>query len=148
MDRGLCAKVLLMSVVEYGDKLGEDFGDDQAKELKELARRLAMLLGMDGQKNRHVIVQVHKQGIYLALGKEKNRLKLLVGLAEFSGKILMQDRTNVANFFDQEFEKSGLEEVEEVRTYRNSLHRALKEQRGLNEPVFLDYLMTCLMFNS
>ena len=128
MDRGLCAQVLLMSVVEYGDKLGEDFGDDQAKELKELARRLAMLLGMDGQKNRHVIVQVHKQGIYLALGKEKNRLKLLVGLAEFSGKILMQDRSNVANFFDREFEKSGLEEVEEVRTYRNSLHRALKEQ--------------------
>ena len=128
MDRGLCAKLLLMSVVEYGDKLGEDFGDDQAKELKELARRLAMLLGMDGQKNRHVIVQVHKQGIYLALGKEKNRLKLLVGLAEFSGKILMQDRSNVANFFDREFEKSGLEEVEEVRTYRNSLHRALKEQ--------------------
>ena len=128
MDRGLCAKVLLMSVVEYGDELGEDFGDDQAKELKELARRLAMLLGMDGQKNRHVIVQVHKQGIYLALGQEKNRLKLLVGLAEFSGKILMQDRSNVANFFDREFEKSGLEEVEEVRTYRNSLHRALKEQ--------------------
>lgn len=128
MDRGLCAQVLLMSVVEYGDELGEDFGDDQAKELKELARRLAMLLGMDGQKNRHVIVQVHKQGIYLALGKEKNRLKLLVGLAEFSGKILMQDRSNVANFFDREFEKSGLEEVEEVRTYRNSLHRALKEQ--------------------
>ena len=128
MDRGLCAQVLLMSVVEYGDELGEDFGDDQAKELKELARRLAMLLGMDGQKNRHAIVQVHKQGIYLALGKEKNRLKLLVGLAEFSGKILMQDRSNVANFFDREFEKSGLEEVEEVRTYRNSLHRALKEQ--------------------
>lgn len=128
MDRGLCAQVLLMSVVEYGDELGEDYGDDQAKELKELARRLAMLLGMDGQKNRHVIVQVHKQGIYLALGKEKNRLKLLVGLAEFSGKILMQDRSNVANFFDREFEKSGLEEVEEVRTYRNSLHRALKEQ--------------------
>ena len=128
MDRGLCAKLLLMSVVEYGDKLGEDFGDDQAKELKELARRLAMLLGMDGQKNRHVIVQVHKQGIYLALGQEKNRLKLLVGLAEFSGKILMQDRSNVANFFNREFDKSGLEEVEEVRTYRNSLHRALKEQ--------------------
>ena len=40
MDRGLCARLLLMSVVEFGDK----FEGDNDDELRKLARRLAMLL--------------------------------------------------------------------------------------------------------
>jgi len=121
MDRGLCARLLLMSVVEFGDK----FEGDNDDELRKLARRLAMLLGLDGQKNRQAIIQIHKQGISLALGQEKDRLKLLVGLAEFSGKILIQDRPAVLKFFNRELVKSGLDEVEEIVTYRNSLQRVL-----------------------
>ena len=76
-----------MTVVQYGDMFNWRF-DDEAKGMKELARRLAMLLGLDGQKNRQAIVQLHKQGLSLALGQDTDRRKLLLGLAEFSGKIL------------------------------------------------------------
>jgi len=128
-SREICAKVLLMAVVKYGDVLNWEF-EDEAKGMKELARRLAMLLGLDGQKNRQAIVQLHKQGIYLALEQGRDRRQLLLGLAEFSGRVLKQDRAAVVNYFNREVKKYGINEEDCVIAYRSSLQMATTEPVG------------------
>ena len=121
VNRAMCARVMLMALVEHFDKTEGDMNEELVKEMKEFARRLSMLLGLDGPKNRQAVVLIHKEGIQMALGQEKDRVKMLLGIAEFSGKIVKQDRQLVVNFFSREVQKCGIDEVGAVVIYRNSL---------------------------
>ena len=82
-NRTMCARVMLMALVEHFDKTEGDMNEELVKEMKELARRLSMLLGLDGPKNRQAVVLIHKEGIQMALGQEKARVKMLLGIADF-----------------------------------------------------------------
>jgi hypothetical protein len=119
---------MLMCLVENMDKIEGDISVDQLKEEKELARRLAMLLGLDGQKNRLAVVLIHKEGIQIALGQERDRCKLMLVLAEFSGKLLKQDRQLMVEFLNREVVRCQRKEQEEVVIYRNAL---LGVERGV-----------------
>jgi hypothetical protein len=120
-SRTLCARVIIMALVETFDKLEGEVSAEQLKEMKELARRLAMMLGLDMQKNRQAAVLIHREGIQIALGQDRDRVKLLLVITEFSGKVMKQDRLRVVEFFNKEVSKGRVGEVEEVVTYRNSL---------------------------
>ena len=114
---------MLICLVENLDKVEGEISSEHLNEEKQLARRLALLLGLDGIKNREAVAMMHKQGIQMALGNGRQRVKLLVVLAEFSGKLLKQDRRVVVEFLDREVARNQEEEWEEVAMYRNSLQR-------------------------
>ena len=120
-SRTMCARVIIMALVETFDKIEGEVRGEQLKEMKELARRLAMLLGLDMQKNRQAAVEIHREGIQIALGQERDRVKLLLVITEFSGKVMKQDRQRVVEYLNREVSKGRVGEVDEVVTYRNSL---------------------------
>ena len=101
----------------------------ELEEEKQLARRLALLLGLDGMKNREAVVLIHKEGLQMALGQGRERVKLLFMLAEFSVKLIEQDRRVVVKFLDSLLGKCRVKEweVEEVAMYRNSLQGEQKD---------------------
>ena len=90
----MCARIMLAALVEHFDKT-----------------KLSMLLGLDCPKNRQAV----------ALGQEKDRVKLLLGIAEFSLNIFNEDRHLVVKLFNREVEKCGIDKLEEVVTDRNIL---------------------------
>ena len=103
------------------DKVEGEITEDQLNEEKELARRLSLMLGLDGVRNRDAMVLIHREGIQMALGQGREMVKLLVVLAEFSGKVLKQDRQVVVEYLNMEVARCQGEEWEEVVIYRNSL---------------------------
>ena len=117
----MCARVMVMCLVENMDKVEGEITEDQLNEEKELARRLSLMLGLDGVRNRDAMVLIHREGIQMALGQGREMVKLLVVLAEFSGKVLKQDRQVVVEYLNREVARCQGEEWEEVVIYRNSL---------------------------
>eukprot|EP00092_Neocalanus_flemingeri_P001273 GFUD01001359.1.p1 GENE.GFUD01001359.1~~GFUD01001359.1.p1 ORF type:complete len:991 (+),score=345.98 GFUD01001359.1:84-3056(+) len=120
-NRPLCARVMLMCLVENFNKTDMEADTDKLYEQRELARRMSLMLGLDGKRNREAMALIHREGIQMALGQGTKMMKLFVVLAEFSGKVLKQDRMVVVEFLDREMGRSNLEESEEVIIYRNSL---------------------------
>ena len=126
-DRTMCGRVMLMCLVENMEKVEGAITVDQVNEEKELARRLAMMLGLDGTKNRDAIIFIHKEGIKIAFRNGQEMTKLLLVLAEFSTKVLKQDKQKVLKYFMKEVKKVNGEEREEVEIYRNSLQGEVRE---------------------
>ena len=120
-SRTMCARVMVMCLVENMDKVVGEITEDQLNEEKELARRLSLMLGLDGVRNRDAMVLIHREGIQMALGQGREMVKLLVVLAEFSGKVLKQDRQVVVEYLNREAARCQGEEWKEVVIYRNSL---------------------------
>ncbi|XP_059050787.1 cohesin subunit SA-1 [Achroia grisella] len=96
-------------------------------ELKELAKRFAVMFGLDAVKNREALTALHRAGIAFA-ALEPGRappphLLFLEPLAEFSGKLLRQDKRQVLKFLDSRIQHSVQwgEEWAPLTAYRNSL---------------------------
>merc|ERR1719186_1999682 len=87
------ARAMLNCLVDNLDKIEGEVSVKQLEEEKQLARRLALVLGLDGMKNREAVVLIHKEGLQMALGQGRERVKLLFMLAEFSVKLIEQDRS-------------------------------------------------------
>lgn len=64
-------------------------------ELKELAKRFAVMFGLDAVKNREALTALHRAGIAFAAADVPRSLLFLEPLAEFSGKLLRQDKRTV-----------------------------------------------------
>ncbi|XP_052741649.1 cohesin subunit SA-1 isoform X2 [Bicyclus anynana] len=106
-------------------------------ELKELAKRFAVMFGLDAVKNREALTALHRAGVaYAALeaGEAGDgpppRLLFLEPLAEFSGKLLRQDKRAVLKFAEARF--SGAQWGEDwapLLAYRQSLLTDAPEER-------------------
>ncbi|XP_060802717.1 cohesin subunit SA-1 [Amyelois transitella] len=97
-------------------------------ELKELAKRFSVMFGLDAVKNREALTALHRAGIVFAalesspLGPPQNLL-FLEPLAEFSNKLLRQDKRQVLKFLDARisYSMSWGELGAPLTAYRNSL---------------------------
>ncbi|CAH0694379.1 unnamed protein product [Spodoptera exigua] len=75
-------------------------------ELKELAKRFSVMFGLDAVKNREALTALHRAGIAFAALEQAGgsgpppRLLFLEALAEFSGKLLRQDKRHVLRCLD------------------------------------------------
>jgi len=104
--------------------------------LKELAKRFALSFGLDALKNREAVAQLHREGILVAVTPMDNpndptpgaaplNLPFLEILAEFTNKLLKQDKKVVLNYLDrrigQGMPSSHGEDWQPLVLYRNSL---------------------------
>jgi len=102
--------------------------------LKELAKRFALSFGLDALKNREAVAQLHREGILVAVTPMENpsdptgpppNLPFLEILAEFTNKLLKQDKKVVLNYLDrrigQGMPSSQGEDWQPLVLYRNTL---------------------------
>ncbi|KAH9630205.1 hypothetical protein HF086_010711 [Spodoptera exigua] len=74
--------------------------------LQELAKRFSVMFGLDAVKNREALTALHRAGIAFAALEQAGgsgpppRLLFLEALAEFSGKLLRQDKRHVLRCLD------------------------------------------------
>lgn len=75
--------------------------------LQELAKRFSVMFGLDAVKNREALTALHRAGIAFAALEAPGggsgpppRLLFLEALAEFSGKLLRQDKRHVLRCLD------------------------------------------------
>ncbi|CAG9087040.1 unnamed protein product [Plutella xylostella] len=97
------------------------------QELKELAKRFSVMFGLDAMKNREALTALHRAGISFAAidaqAQVKPNLLFLEALAEFSNKLLRQDKRAVLKFLDSRL-PSNLNwgpEWAPLQAYRTSL---------------------------
>ncbi len=101
---------------------------------QELAKRFALSFGLDALKNREAITALHRDGILFATNPLENpidptgpppNLAILEILAEFTNKLLKQDKRMVLQFLDRiltmGMPSSRGEEWQPLLLYRNSL---------------------------
>ncbi|KAG8430951.1 hypothetical protein GDO86_019672 [Hymenochirus boettgeri] len=80
---------------------------DSFIEIRELARRFALLFGPGQMRNRHDMVLLHKEGIKFSIWNKKTpawspqNLLFLDVLSEFSHKLLRQDKSALLKYLDE-----------------------------------------------
>ena len=90
-DRVLCGRVMVEALVEGLAGLGVvDRATREFAALRELARRLALGLGVEVRRNREAVAGLHRAGIQAAAGRAG--APLLELLREFTGRLAPQDR--------------------------------------------------------
>ena len=130
---------MLLSLISVYKELQENAEDNvvsksaqEFTELKELAKRFALSLGLDAVKNREPIIAVHRAGILFAVQEipddptaAPTRLLFLEILNEFTCKLLKQDKKVVLSFLDRRIApgmpSSRSEEWQPLVAYRNAL---------------------------
>nr|CAH0108959.1 unnamed protein product [Daphnia galeata] len=135
-----CARTMILSLSVLFRDLSRDTGsriDRQSEEfvsVKELAKRFALSFGLDALKNREAITALHRDAILFATnplenpndptGPPPNLAFLEIG-AEFTNKLLKQDKRMVLQFLDRiltmGMPSSRGEEWQPLLLYRNSL---------------------------
>ncbi|XP_053606928.1 cohesin subunit SA-1 isoform X2 [Plodia interpunctella] len=104
-------------------------------ELKELAKRFSVMFGLDLVKNREALTALHRAGIVFAALETgvspPLNLSFLEPLAEFSNKLLRQDKRQVLKFLDSRISYSinWGELGAPLTLYRNSLLTEGAEER-------------------
>ncbi|XP_048885793.1 cohesin subunit SA-3 isoform X2 [Brienomyrus brachyistius] len=106
------AKTLCLSLRQLYSELPWELGEEEVyaspefKEMRELARRLAMTFGVDLQRVRKPLASLHKDGIQFSLQGVGNTERLprnllfLEILSEFSYKLLPPDRAELSGFLE------------------------------------------------
>ncbi|XP_066268081.1 cohesin subunit SA-1-like isoform X2 [Branchiostoma lanceolatum] len=102
--------------------------------IKELARRFSLTFGLDPVKTRQAVAEIHKEGIVFAItplddpnDKEgpPPYLSFLEILAEFSPKVMKQDRKTILNYLESKLRPGMINKTDDpwlpLLTYRNSL---------------------------
>ncbi|EFX88480.1 putative stromalin antigen protein, SA-D [Daphnia pulex] len=134
-----CARTMVLSLSMLFRDLSRDAGSriDRQSEgffsVKELAKRFALSFGLDAVKNREAITALHRDAILFATNPPKNpndptgpppNLAFLEIAAEFTKKLLKQDKRTVLQFLDRltvERHSSRGREWEPLMLYRNPL---------------------------
>jgi cohesin complex subunit SA-1/2 len=97
------AKTLALSLTQLYRELREeqpvvDRSSESFRSIKELARRFSLSFGLDQVKNREAVAAMHKEGIQFVVNTTS--FAFLEILAEFSGKLMKQDKKVVLAYLD------------------------------------------------
>ncbi|XP_026325154.1 cohesin subunit SA-1 isoform X2 [Hyposmocoma kahamanoa] len=109
----------------------------EMQELKELAKRFSVMFGLDLVKNREALTALHRAGIAFAAldapaAAPGPNLQFLDALAEFSNKLLRQDKRHVLKFLESRFALGAVswgEEWAALSSYRASLLADAPDER-------------------
>ncbi|KAK0092308.1 hypothetical protein PV326_001714 [Microctonus aethiopoides] len=129
----LSLNILYNEIVAEKEKVNRN--SEEFTAIKELAKRFALSFGLDAVKNREAITALHRSGVLFAITPPDNveldptgpppNLPYLEILAEFTNKLLKQDKRVVLNFLDKRLQagmpSSRGEDWQPLLLYRNSL---------------------------
>jgi len=139
INKVMTAKTLAMSLTQLFKELQHDQsyqverGSEPFQAIKELARRFSLSFGLDQVKNRDAVAAMHKEGIVFGLGSHDNphmangapaNVAFLEILAEFTSKLMRQDKKTVLAFLDKYISGLHVEDTETwspLMTYRSGL---------------------------
>ncbi|XP_029113462.1 cohesin subunit SA-1 isoform X2 [Scleropages formosus] len=128
----LSAKTVCLSLQQLYSQLPWEQGEERVRfsqefrEMRELARHLAMTFGVNLHRVRKPLVALHKDGIQFAFQGAKDADKIphnllfLETLSEFSFKLLHQDRKQLLGFLKR-LAPTPLPAWPSLRLYRHSL---------------------------
>ncbi|KAL6475866.1 hypothetical protein MHYP_G00143650 [Metynnis hypsauchen] len=121
------ARTVCLSLQQMFSSL-RDEQNEEMKEIKDLAKRLAMSFGINQQHIRKPLLALHQDGIQFALrgadeGDHSN-LRFLEILCEFSFKLVRQDRTQLLSYLRR---MCGSISSSCVHMYERSLHLGSRE---------------------
>ncbi|XP_049874422.1 cohesin subunit SA-1 [Pectinophora gossypiella] len=118
----------------------------ELQELKELAKRFAVMFGLDAVKNREALTALHRAGIAFAALEAAPphpapNLLFLDALSEFSAKLLRQDKRHVLKFLESRLPMSMQwgEEWAPLSNYRSSLLTDAPDERAQPTPARKHY---------
>ncbi|KAI5744904.1 hypothetical protein M8J76_006416 [Diaphorina citri] len=123
-----CARTMVLSLTLLYKELPESNRQcNEFNSLKELAKRFALSFGLDAMKNREAVTVLHREGIMFAISPRDGTtvmeedvppyLPFLEVLAEFTNKLLRQDKRVILNFLNRKLTAplpSSQEEHEEL----------------------------------
>ncbi len=112
-----CAKTMVQSLITKFKEVQQaqgvmkvDRNTVEFHSLKELAKRFALSFGLDALKNREAVTQLHRESILFSLHPLENpddptgpppNVAFLEIAAEFTNKLLKQDKKVVLNYLDK-----------------------------------------------
>lgn len=140
INKSNCALTMIVSLTTVFQELPKvnswmvDRTSDEFNALKDLAKRFALSFGLDAVRNREAITALHREGILFAVNPLENsedptgpppNLTFLEILAEFTNKLLKQDKRVVLQYLDHRVASavpsSQGAQWQPLYTYRNSL---------------------------
>uniref|UniRef100_A0A8D8W339 Cohesin subunit SA-2 n=1 Tax=Cacopsylla melanoneura TaxID=428564 RepID=A0A8D8W339_9HEMI len=111
-----CARTMVLSLTQLYKELPLTESNQVPRQsndfnsLKELAKRFALSFGLDAMKNREAVTVLHKEGILFSVSPRDGNmimdedvppyLPFLEVLAEFTNKLLRQDKRVILNFLN------------------------------------------------
>ncbi|XP_039975563.1 cohesin subunit SA-1 [Xiphias gladius] len=121
------ARTVCLSLQQlFSEMLTEDHSRQDLREIRDLAKRLAMSFGIDLHRVRKPLVALHMDGIRFAFrdpqegAEQLPNMAFLEILSEFSFKLLQQDRAQLAALLKSECPSAALS-WPSVRLYQRSL---------------------------
>lgn len=144
-----CARTMALSLTSLFNDLRSEQNtnqqinrqDESFLAIKELAKRFALSFGLDQVKNRDAVAALHREGILYTVTPLENptdplgpppNLAFLEILAEFTNKLMKQDKKVVLNYLDRHIQASmpgtRSEDWQPLIIYRNSLVHGEAEQ--------------------
>lgn len=138
-----CARTMVLSLTQLYKELPETETNqiprqsNEFNSLKELAKRFALSFGLDAMKNREAVTVLHREGIMFAISPREGTtvmeedvppyLPFLEVLAEFTNKLLRQDKRVILNFLNRKLtsplpsSRHRNEDWQPLELYKNSL---------------------------
>ncbi|XP_072550432.1 cohesin subunit SA-3 [Salminus brasiliensis] len=96
------ARTVCLSLQQLFSSLGDEKQDGEMREIRDLAKRLAMSFGINLQLIRKPLLALHQDGIQFSLRGsdegDRSNLRFLEILSEFSFKLVQQDRTQLLSY--------------------------------------------------
>ncbi|XP_060757256.1 cohesin subunit SA-1 [Neoarius graeffei] len=131
------ARTICLSLQQLYSSLGDEDHDEEMRDIRDVAKKLAMSFGINLQPIRKPLIALHQDGIRFALRESDEsdhpNLSFLEILSEFSYKLMKQDRTHLLDYLHRSCESASVSSVY-ASMYERSLHSGARESTAVSPP--------------
>ncbi|KAM9457338.1 cohesin subunit SA-3 isoform 1-T1 [Clarias gariepinus] len=132
------ARTICLSLQQLYSSLGDE-GHDDMKDIRDVAKKMAMSFGVNLQHIRKPLIALHQDGISFALREvdesDYPNLSFLEVLTEFSHKLMKQDRAQLLNYLHSVSESVRVSgNTACVDMYERSLRTGSRETPAVSPP--------------
>ncbi|KAB5554165.1 hypothetical protein PHYPO_G00047050 [Pangasianodon hypophthalmus] len=133
------ARTICLSLQQLYSSLGDEAHDEEMRDIRDVAKKLAMSFGINLQHIRKPLIALHQDGIRFALREDDEsdhpNLSFLEILSEFSHKLIKQDRTQLLDYLHSVSESASVSvNTACVSMYERSLRSGSRETPAVSPP--------------
>ncbi|KAF7698315.1 cohesin subunit SA-1 isoform X2 [Silurus meridionalis] len=131
------ARTICLSLQQLYSSLGDEGNDEERKDIRDVAKKLAMSFGINLQHIRKPLVALHQDGIRFALRNTDDHpnTSFLEILSEFSHKLLKQDKAQLSDYLHSVCKSVCVSvNTEYVSMYERSLRSGSREPPVASSP--------------